>query len=113
MDSGALGLVEQIKELKAMHEFLDDKEFDRLLEVVVKWLSKPDVPPNNIDMLIVELQAISTKFAIAISFYKTIGTKEPDARYRKEAYYTLREATNSLVDAMKYLVRVRQLGGHG
>lgn len=110
MDEGAMKTVEGIKELMAMHEFLDDEEFDRLLEVVVKWLSRPDVMPANIDLLIVELQAISTKFAIAISFYKTIGTKEPDARYRKDAYYTLRDATDKLVDAMKYIVRVRQLG---
>lgn len=113
MDEGVLREIESIKEFKEMHEFLDDKEFDRLLEVVVKWLRRPDVVPANIENLIVELQAISTKFAIAITLYKGIGSSQPDARYRKDAYYTLRDATDKLVDAMKYISRARQTGvGH-
>lgn len=112
MDRGILEQVEELRELKAMHEFLQDEEFDRLLEVVIKCLRKPDTLPSNVEQVILELQAISTKFAIYIAFYKNVGTKNDDARKRKDTYYTLRDATNNLVDAMKYVAKARQGGGY-
>lgn len=111
MDSGILEQVEQLKELNGMHEFLQDEEFDRFLEIVLKCIRKPDVPASNVESLITELQAISAKFAVYLAFYKNVGTSEADARKRKDTYYTLRDSCNSLVDALKYVAKARQGGG--
>jgi hypothetical protein len=68
-----------------------------------KLISKPDVPASVGVELIVKLQAYSAKFAMLASWYTNV---KKDERAKKNIYYSAKEATDRLVDALKYAVRI-------
>jgi hypothetical protein len=86
-DKNTLELISNITEFNDLHEFMKDEHLDKALAIVVKLLMNPDVPSAKSPMLIMELQAMSTKFAVLAS------------------YYSLKESIDKLVDALKYVVR--------
>ena len=90
-----------------MHEFLKDEHLDKTMAVVVKLLMNPDVPAAKAPQLIIELQAMSTKFAMLASVYSTIAKDKTGSvnNNKKNIYYSMKESTDKLVDALKYVVK--------
>ena len=72
-DKNTLELISNITEFNDLHEFMKDEHLDKALSIVVKLLMNPDVPSAKAPMLIMELQAMSTKFAVMSSVYSTIA----------------------------------------
>ena len=102
-----LELISDITEFNDLHEFMKDEHLDKALAIVVKLLMNPDVPSAKAPHLIMELQAMSTKFSILASVYSTImkdkaGTEN---NKKKNVYYSVKESLDKLVDALKYVVR--------
>lgn len=106
-DKNSLELIGIITEFNDLHEFMKDDQLDRALAIVVKLLMNPDVPAAKAPLLIIELQAMSTKFAIMASVYSTIAKDKAGTvnNNKKNIYYSLKEAIDKLVDALKYVVR--------
>lgn len=102
MTSTDEALLEQIKEFKALSEYMDDEEFDAALNIVVSLIRKPEILPQRATNAIVELQAIGFKFAMAKTYYMAIN-KDKD---KKNIYYAADEAIKRLVDALKYIARI-------
>jgi streptomycin 6-kinase len=82
---------------------MQDDELTQTLVLVAKLISKPDVPAAVGVELIVKLQAYSAKFAMLASWYTNV---KKDERAKKNIYYSAKEATDRLVDALKYAVRI-------
>jgi hypothetical protein len=97
-------MVSQVREFVSLQEFMDDKQLDKCLELVVKLIMKPDVPASKAVPLIVELQALSAKFAILGTQYQTYlaGPAKSDNAHKKNLYKTLSPAIDRLVDALKF-----------
>lgn len=96
-------LISQITEFNEVHEFMQDEQLDKCLAIVVKLIVRAgEVPSVKIPALIVELQAMSTKFAILASYYGNMGKGGVRETHKKNMYYTLKEALPKLVDALKY-----------
>ena len=72
-DRNTLQLISDITEFNDLHEYMNDAQLDRALAVIVKLLLNPDVPAAKAPQLIIELQAMSTKFAMMASYYSTIA----------------------------------------
>ena len=72
-DKNTLELISDITEFNDLHDFMKDEHLDKALAIVVKMLMNPDVPSAKAPHLIIELQAMSTKFAILASVYSTIA----------------------------------------
>ncbi len=106
-DKNPLELISNITEFNDLHEFMKDEQLDKALEIVVKLLMKPDVPAAKAPQLIIELQALSTKFAILASIYSTIAKDKAGSvnNNKKNIYYSVKESIDKLVDALKYVVR--------
>lgn len=106
MSENQLELISLIDEFNSLHEFCQDKELDRVLELVVRLIvNKGDIPPTQVPELIIELQALSTKFAILAAFYGNMGKGGVREAHLKNVFYTLKEALPKLVDAIKYRTR--------
>lgn len=104
MTENALQLVSKITEFNQIHDFMEDEQLDRALEIVVKLIVKQgDIPSIKAVPLIVELQALSTKFAMASAMYATFdaGPARSEKAHKKNVYYSAKEAINKLVDALK------------
>jgi len=95
--------VSKVTEFNDLSDFMKDEDLDTALAFVVKLIAKPDVPPATVSRLIVQLQALSTKFAIAGRYYESFGTKED--RQKKDIYKSMNHHINELVAALKYYMR--------
>ena len=72
-DKNTLELINSITEFNDLHEYMNDEQLDKALSIVVKLLMNPDVPSAKAPYLIIELQAMSTKFSMMASVYSTIA----------------------------------------
>jgi|SRR5687767_12953874 len=107
-DKNILELINTVTEINDLCEFMKDEQFDRAMHDVIKLILRPDVPSAKAPQLIVELQALSAKFAMMSVLYTTIkkdraGTEN---NYKKNIYYTARECLDRIVDALKYSARL-------
>ena len=106
-DKNTLELINSITEFNDLHEYMNDTQLDRALSIVIKLLLNPDVPAAKAPHLIIELQAMSTKFAMMASYYSTIAKDKAGTanNNKKNIYYSAKESIDKLVDALKYVVR--------
>ena len=95
-------LLNKLTSFNDMSEYMNDEEFTKTLTTVAKLIVNPDIPPAKATLLITQLQAYSAKFAMLAAWYSHV---KKDDRSRKNMYYAMREATDKLVDALKYNVR--------
>lgn len=104
-DKSTLELLSTVTEFNDLHAFMQDEDVDLALSRVIKLISKPDVPPAVAAKLIVELQALSAKFAVLATYYATVGKHGTEETHKKNVCFTLKEALSKLSDAMKYSVK--------
>lgn len=99
-----LGLISQVDGFMELHDFMDDPELDEAMGLVVKLITKPEVPSAKAVPLIVELSAIAAKLSLQAAIYTTIKKGSPGTQnyYKKNIYYSAAEAINKIVDALKY-----------
>lgn len=98
-----LELVSDIYEFLEISKYMEDDNLDKMLATVVKLIVRAgEVPPQKVPDLIVELQAMSTKFAILASYYANMGKGGVREVHKKNMYYTLKETLPKLADALKY-----------
>jgi hypothetical protein len=102
-----MAVIDEVSELTVfndMSSIMQDPDLDEALSLVIKLISKPDVPPTKAPELIVRLQAMSAKFAMLARYY-TSFEKGPVASQKKNTYYTAADAIDKLVAALKYSLR--------
>lgn len=99
-----LEVISELTEFNDMKEFMNDKDLDYALDVIIKLIAKPDVPSSKAPDLIVKLQALASKFAMLARYYTTFE-KGGDNAKKKNVYFTAEESINKLVDALKYSAR--------
>jgi len=106
-DENPLETVSTITEFNDLTDFMKDPELDRALHLAIRCIADPDIAAVKAPRLIVELQAISFKFAVKAVEYATIKKDRAgtDNNHRKNVYYSTKEALDRLVDALKYAAR--------
>jgi hypothetical protein len=103
-EKATIDLISELTEFNDLKEFMNDKDLDFALDLIIKLITKPDVPSSKAPDLIVKMQALSAKFAVLSRYYTTFE-KGGDNAKKKNVYYTAEEAINRLVDALKYSAR--------
>lgn len=106
-DLTPLELISQITEFNDLHEFMNDEDLDKAMGLVIKIIAKPDIPVSYATRLIVELQAMSAKFAMLAAYYATIAKDRAGTpnNHRKNIYYSTKEALDKLCDSLKYAAK--------
>lgn len=106
-----LELISQVTELNDIHELMSDEDLDEALANVVKIIMRPDIPPAKAMILIVQLQAMSAKFQMLASYYTSVnpGRSGTVNNKKKNVYYSISDALDKLVSALKYTVRTSGL----
>jgi hypothetical protein len=99
--------ISEVDELLSVSKFVGSEMVDKALSLIVKIMHKPDINPKVATIVIVELQAISSMCAIQASYYKNLNPgKAGSEEYKlKNMYFSLHEAINELVNALKYFVK--------
>lgn len=91
-----------VAEFAELAGYMDDPEFTKALEMIVKIMASPDIPPAQAQRLIVLLESYAAKFAMLASFHAHVDKRD---RAKKNMYYSGRDAMQRLVDALKYVLR--------
>jgi hypothetical protein len=108
VENKEIDIISSVQEFVKLSDAINDPELDEAMSFVVKLIEKPDIPVGIAVKSIVKLEAIAAKFAFAQAYYKTFGKAGTDERYKKDVYYTAREAVIRLVDALKYIARSQE-----
>ena len=103
-DKSIIDLVSEVTEFNDMKEYMQDPDLDYALDLIIKIISKPDIPSSKAPDLIIKMQALAAKFAMLSRFYTTFEKGGENSK-KKNVYYTAEEAINRLVDALKYSAR--------
>jgi hypothetical protein len=104
MDKPIIEVISELTEFNDMKEFMSDPDLDYALDLIIKLISKPDVPSSRAPELIIKIQALSAKFAMMSRYYTTFE-KGGDNAKKKNVYYTAEEALNNLAAALKYSMK--------
>jgi hypothetical protein len=88
--------------LAEIAEFMEDEELTQALSFIAKIIIKPDIPAQVATIEIVRLQAIAAKMAFRATWMANV---DKNNRAKKNLYYTAAESINSLVSALKYIMR--------
>jgi hypothetical protein len=97
-----LEYVSQVTELNEMSDFMQDPVVDEAMGIVVKLYSvNGHVDPGKVPALIIKLQAYAAHCALKSKYY-TVFKKDSQ---RKNVYYTLEDALDKIVAALKYSAR--------
>jgi hypothetical protein len=94
--------LEMVNGLVEIAEFMEDEELTVALTMIAKLIIKPDIPAPVASIEIVRLQAIAGKLALKATWMANV---DKNNRAKKNIYYTAAESVNSLVSALKYIMR--------
>jgi hypothetical protein len=104
IDKPIIEVISELTEFNDIKEFMNDKDLDYALDLIIKLIAKPDVPSTKAPDLIVKMQALSAKFALMARYYTTFEKGGENAK-KKNVYFTAEDAINKIVDALKYSAR--------
>jgi hypothetical protein len=94
--------IDMINGLSEIADFMEDEELTKALVMISKLILKPDIPLNVATLEIVRLQAIAAKMSFKATWMTNVDKGD---RAKKNIYYTAAESINSLVAALKYIIR--------
>ena len=90
IDKPVIEVINELTEFNDMKEFMNDKDLDYALDLMIKLIAKPDVPSSKAPDLIVKMQALSAKFSMLARFYTTFEKGGENAK-KKNVYYTFQK----------------------
>lgn len=103
----ALEYISEIQDLMDLNDFMADEQFTEALELAVKCVAKPDLPPAAAKRALVQMQGWAFIFKMKGQAYMTIkkGKAGTDENHKKNVYFSVSEQCRDLATALKYLAR--------
>lgn len=98
-------LLEGSVALAAIAEKLDNRDVTQTIALILRLITKPDIPANIATPYIVKLAACAAEFKLTAKLYATEWKGKDDARVMKEMYFTLSEHAGEVAQALKYVTR--------
>lgn len=107
MAESPLEAISRIDALVELESFLDDKDVEDAIDLVMRLIANPDVSPQKAPPLIVKVQALSARFQLEASTYTYLikGKAGTDEYKKKGLYFSLADALEKLANSLKYLAR--------
>ena len=90
---------------KEVKEYMDDEDFSKTLDLVVKVIAKPNIPQQHVAILCTQLEAYALKFRLMFVGYMSYKKGTTEANMKKNHYKELYTGLDRLVDSLKYLVK--------
>lgn len=100
-----LELVSTVSELNDASQFLSDEDIDLALATIIRLIAKPNLPPQVAAPLVVQTQALSSKFAMQAKNIILFGDTREDTKKRKNVFFNVSAELEKLSQALKFLVR--------
>ena len=86
-------------------EYMQDEDLDTTLDIVVKMIANPNIPPQKVAAVCVQLEAMALKFRTQYSAFMSYKKGTTEANMKKNHYKELYTGIDRLVDSLKYLAK--------
>jgi len=102
-----LEYLSEIQDLVDLNDFMDDEHVEQAIELALKVLAKPDIPPAQAKVAMTTFQALAFKFKMMGNVYMTIkqGKAGTDENKKKNVYFSMHELCQEMTNTLKYLVK--------
>ena len=103
--SDALEYISGIQDLVDLNDFMEDEEFGKALDLALKCVAKPDLPPAAAKKALVQMQGWAFVFKMKGQAYMTIkkGKAGSEENHKKNVYFSVSEQCRDLAAALKYI----------
>lgn len=107
IEDNPLFLVDAIEKewAKEVKQYMDDEDLSLALDLVVRVIANPNIPPQRVGVLCAQLEAYAIKFRLMFVGYMSYKKGTTEANMKKNHYKELYTGLDRLVDALKYLVK--------
>jgi len=103
MESDALQTLSDIQDLVDVNDFMQDEGLHEVMDLVIKCIAKPDIPPAKAREALLKVQAYAFKFRLQALDYNYINKDNT----KKNIYYAVSQQCTDLAQTLKYLARER------
>lgn len=105
--SDPLEYISGLQDLVDLHEFMDDEALTEAMNLAVKCVAKPDMPPAVAREVLLKMQGLAFKFRMQAATYTYIhkGNTGTPENIKKNIYFAASEQCHALAQTLKYLVR--------
>ena len=102
-----LTYLSRVQDLVDLHDFMEDEDLAEAMNLAVKCIAKPDMPPAVARHALLKMQGFAFKFRMQAATYTYVhknkaGTPE---NVKKNVYFAASEQCHELSQTLKYLVR--------
>lgn len=96
-----------IQDLMDLHEFMQDEELAEAMNLAIKCIAKPDMPPHVAREALLKMQGLAFRFRMQAATYTYIhkGKAGTDENVKKNIYFAAAEQCHELAQTLKYLVK--------
>lgn len=104
---GAIEYLSGIQDLVDLNDFMDDPHFTEAIELALKCIVKPTIPPAVALKAMLQMQGYAFTFRMKGQKYMTIskGPAGSADNHKKNVYFSASEQCHELAQTLKYLVK--------
>jgi hypothetical protein len=105
--SDTLEYLSSLQDLMDLHEFMQDPELGNAMDLAIKCIAKPDMPPAVARHALLKMQGLAFRFRMQAATYTYIhkGKAGTDENVKKNIYFAASEQCHELAQTLKYLVK--------
>lgn len=102
-----LEYLSNLQDLRDLHDFMDNDDLGEAMNLAVKCIAKPDMPPSVARTALLKMQGYAFQFRMQAAAYTYIhkGKAGTDENVKKNIYFAASEQCHELAQTLKYLVK--------
>lgn len=96
-----------IQDLMDLSDFMDNPELTEAMELAVKCIAKPDMPPVVARKALLKMQGFAFQFRMQAATFTYIhkGKAGTDENVKKNIYFAASEQCHELAQTLKYIAK--------
>ena len=105
--SESLQYLSNVQDLVDLHDFMQDEELAEAMNLAIKCIAKPEMPPSVARAALLKMQGLSFRFRMQAATYTYIhkGRAGTDENVKKNVYFAASEQCHALAQTLKYLLK--------
>lgn len=102
-----LEYLSKVQDLVDLHEFMENDDLAEAMDLAIKCIAKPDMPPSVARNALLKMQGLAFQFRMQAATYTYIhkGKTGSEENVRKNIYFAASEQCHNLAQTLKYLVK--------
>lgn len=102
-----LEYLSNVQDLMDLHDFMDDDDLAEAMDLAIKCIAKPDMPPSVARTALLKMQGFAFKFRMQAATYTYVhkGKAGSEENTKKNVYFAAAEQCHEMAQTLKYLVK--------